>query len=270
MERRLAVLAEALTGRGARRTWMAALVLASIAGPASASPKKRDAKAAFDRGVAAYKKNNFEAASAALGKSFELEADVDTLFAWAQSERKLDHCDKAADLYDKLLTFPLPAENKTAVEQKLAECRQLLAALKPVEPAPVVAPTPAPAVVVAPPPPPEPVVTDARHRPWYKDPIALGLTGTGVVALGVGAGFLVSAKNAHDSVAHAANYQVAKNDSDHAKSRGTTGVIVASAGGALIVGGVVWIFTHRNSGESPPMTAWLGPTGGGLAFIGGF
>jgi hypothetical protein len=48
------------------------------------------------------------------------------LFAWAQAERRLDHCEKAIELYLKLLEFPLPAANKSAVEDKIAECRVVL------------------------------------------------------------------------------------------------------------------------------------------------
>jgi len=106
---------------------MLAAALVSAASPAAAKPKRRDAKLAFDRGVAAYKSNRFVAASAALAKSFELERDVDTLFAWAQSERKLDHCDKAIELYEKLLAFDLPEANREAVDVKLAECRSVAA-----------------------------------------------------------------------------------------------------------------------------------------------
>src|SRR5215468_11101614 len=106
---------------------LAAVSLMGVAGSADARPKRRDAKAAFDRGVVAYQKGNFQGASEALGKSFELERDVDTLFAWAQAERKLEHCDKAIDLYQQLLTFNLPSANRMAVENKLVECRTIIA-----------------------------------------------------------------------------------------------------------------------------------------------
>src|SRR6185436_14201758 len=108
------------------RAWPLALAVVLVAGAADAKPRRRDARVAFDRGVTAYQKGNFEAASEALGKSFTLERDVDTLFAWAQSERKLEHCDKAIELYEKLLAFNLPAANREAVETKLTECRTQL------------------------------------------------------------------------------------------------------------------------------------------------
>lgn len=128
------------------------LVAASLAGAATADarPKRPASKKEFDRGVVAYQKGNFAAAAEALGKSYELEHDLDTLFAWAQTERKLDHCDKAIDLYQKLLESNLPAANKAAVEAKLGECRAIIAAQAPKprpEPpasAPAAAPEPSP------------------------------------------------------------------------------------------------------------------------------
>lgn len=271
---------------------MIALAVVSLASAAEAKPKRRDAKVAFDRGVAAYKKNNFEAASAALGKSFDLERDVDTLFAWAQSERKLEHCEKAIELYEKLLTFDLPAANKEAVETKLTECRtQLLMNDHKTEPPPV---TPAPG---APPPTTPPVApkveptpesppaadhaviapattpmtdTQSGGRAWYKDPIALGLVGTGTVATGVGIGFWLSGKSAHGQIDGASDYGKAQQLDDQAQSRRKIGLITTGVGGALVIGGVVWIVTHRHATEQHAITGWLAPGSGGLAVTGAF
>jgi tetratricopeptide (TPR) repeat protein len=293
VERRFAVLAgddtQALSHRRARRrTWLVVLALASVASPAAARPKRRDAKLAFDRGVAAYKKGSFEAAAEALAKSFDLERDADTLFAWAQSERKLDRCDKAIDLYEKLLTFDLPQANKDAVTTSLTECRAQVPAKvepPPVEPPPVTPPpvTPPLSAKIESPPeppgrvadramPPAPPPTDRQPvvRAWYKDPIALTLVGSGVVATGVGVGFLVSASSAHNDFMNANNYSDAQQSLDKAQSRQTIGFIASGAGMALVAGGVVWIFTHRDSTEQHAVTGWLAPGGGGLAVAGGF
>ena len=261
---------------------MIVLALAATASVAEAKPKRRDAKIWFDRGVAAYKKGTFEAASEALGKSFDLERDVDTLFAWAQSERKLEHCEKAIDLYEKLLTFDLPVANKEAVDAKLAECRTIVAQQKPAvapppEPPPVAPkaePTPEPvraAEQVTSPSGPSPI-SDARPaaRAWYKDPISLALVGSGAVATGVGVGFLFSAKSLDSQFKTASDYQKAQDLSNKAKSRGNIGFITTGVGGALVIGGVVWIFTHRGTTEQHTMTGWLAPGGGGLAITGLF
>jgi tetratricopeptide (TPR) repeat protein len=310
MERRFAVHAggdpQALIGRNPRRrAWTLAIALVCIASSAGAAPKRRDAKAAFDRGLAAYKKGSFEAASKALGKSFALERDVDTLFAWAQSERQLERCDKAIDLYEKLLGFDLPPANREAVELKRTECRTIIAQQKPAGEPPTGTPTaeppgdaptgdpPGDAPTGEPPmgespagePPPgadpmaaspalQPVTdTPPAARAWYRDPIALGLVGTGVIATGAGAGLLISARSLDQGIGDKSKtptYEDAQKHVDQAKSRGNLGLITAGVGGALVIGGVVWIVTHRGGTEQHMVTGWLAPGGGGLAVAGGF
>jgi len=276
VEQRLAVLAradaQALTRRrGASAAWLFACAILATASAADARPKRRDARAAFDRGLAAYTKADFTAASAALSKSYELERDPDTLFAWAQAERKLEHCDRALDLYDTVLTFDLPAKNREAVERSIADCRALLAAQQPapapVEPAPVApppAPAPPPVAVTSPPPPP------SAAPAWYRDPVALELLGIGVLATGIGGGLLISAHGVDDEAHHAATIDDARRLGDQARSRGNLGLVAASTGGALVIAGVVWILAHRHPDEPSKLAGWLAPGGGGLTVTGAF
>jgi tetratricopeptide (TPR) repeat protein len=312
MDRRFAVHAgavasQALSGRAghlriAMAAVLAAVSLAGAARSADARPKRRDAKAAFDRGIAAYQKGNYQGASDELAKSFELERDVDTLYAWAQAERKLDRCDKAIELYQQLLASNLQAANRTAVEDKLAECRTIIAQQPPVAappPSQPVAPpagsspaAPAPAAPAAPVPsgpavipPSAPVVAaatpidappetpPAEPRPSYvpyKDPIALGLIGAGIVAAGVGAGFLAAAHSASNDASKATTYPAlldADNKVDQRNKIGGGGLI---AGGVLVAGGVGWIlWKHHESGEQRTVTGWLAPGGGGGLVISG-
>jgi tetratricopeptide (TPR) repeat protein len=257
-----------------------------MAGSADARPRRRDARAAFDRGVAAYQKGNFEAASESLARSFSIERDVDTLFAWAQSERKLDHCDKAIELYERLLAFNLPTANKTAVEQKLDECRTMIAQQKPAPEPPAAATQvkPAPADPASEPAEPAARVADrtiapeaptdrdtsVHARAWYTDPVALGFLGAGLAATGIGAGILASAKSLDNDANHAVTYDETVDLNQKAKSRASIGLITTSAGGALLVGGIVWIVLHRNTTESHPVSAWMAPGGAGVAFSGSF
>jgi tetratricopeptide (TPR) repeat protein len=298
VERRLAVHAggnsQALTTAprrpGPRGAWTQAIALVALVAMVSAAeakPRRRDARVHFDRGVAAYQKGSYEAASDELSKAFNLEHDPDTLFAWAQAERKLEHCDKAIDLYGRLLAFPLPAANKTAVEQKLDECRAIVAMQKPEptstsEPAvkpPAVKPPPAKAaelsseLAVEPPRvaertfAPEPAEHDTSvHAPtWYTDPVAIGLLGAGLAATGIGAGVLISAKSLDDDANHAASYDETVDLNQKAKSRAQLGLITTGAGGALVAGGILWIVLHRGSTESRPVSAWVAPGGAGIA-----
>lgn len=300
MERRLAVLAgsdvQAMIVRRPHRTWIAALAaisLAGAAGTADARPKRRDSRAAFDRGVAAYQKGDFVTASEALGKSYQLEHDVETLFAWAQAERKLEHCGKAIELYGKILEFKLPAANKSAVEQKLEECRTIVAAQTP-KPAPPPEPPPAPApappapaqpepppVRVEPAAPPPPVVSPAppvervashppARRAWYREPVTLTLLGVGVAATAVGGGFMISARSEHVAALDAKTLDDTRKHSDNAKSRLRIGLVTGGAGIAVVGGGVAWMLLHHDSRERRTVTGWLAPGGGGLAITGPF
>lgn len=243
-----------------------ALAIAALlaATPAFAAPKGKAAKAAFDRGVTAYTKGDFAAASEALGQSYKLEPDVETLFAWAQSERQQNDCESAIDLYNKLLDTDMPAENKDAVRTKLEECKAIIA-----EKAALEAP-------VAPPEEPvreEPVreePTPSGKTPWWKDPIGDALTIGGVVALGVGGYFLYSGKSAEDkSFENEAQFE---ENQDKAESHGKIGVILTLTGGALIVGGIVRYVTRDSGGnqESTTVTGWVTADSGGLAAIGRF
>jgi tetratricopeptide (TPR) repeat protein len=107
-------------------------------------------------------------------------------------------------------------------------------------------------------------------RVWYRDPIALGLLGTGVAAIGVGTGFLVSAQSADHEAKSANTYQQVQDAGDRASQRGTVGSIATAAGIVLVGGGVAWIVVHRDSGEQRAVTGWLLPGGGGLVVHGRF
>lgn len=259
-ERRVAVPARA-PRRQALATLVAGVILlaSSLAG---AVPKNPKARVAFDEGIAAYQKADWPAAAAAFGKSYGIEADVEALFAWAQSERQQDHCEKAIELYGKLLESSLPDENKQVVGEKLAECKKLVAAKHP-EPVPEPKPDPLP------PPKPDPTPpSNPEGKSRFKDPLGGVLLGTGVVALGVGTYFLVAAKGADSDAKSATNYFDVERFNDDADSKGKVGVIAAVAGGALIVAGVVRYATHRSKPRT--VTGWITPDGGGIAAFGRF
>jgi outer membrane biosynthesis protein TonB len=285
VERRLAVHARA-HGEAVIARWSLALALVLASSTAAAAPKGADARAHFDKGVAAYTKGDYAAAAEALGASFVIEADVETLFAWAQTERKLGHCDRAIDLYKKLLAMNLPAENKQAVQVQIDECKAVLAEkpkkaepkpkvtkgkpepkpveVKPVEPAPV-----EPAPVVAPTPIQTPPPVEHEARAWWKDPVGGVLVGAGVIGMGVGAVFLVQGSNADGTKEMAPTYSSYEERANRAESLGRRGVIGLAIGGALVAGGVVWYATRGKSGERRVSTVVV-PSGAGVAVSGSF
>jgi tetratricopeptide (TPR) repeat protein len=275
MDSRLAIHAGS-PARQKVRTWLAALAVLALASPAVAAPKGKQAAAAFERGVADYQKGNFAAASDQLAESFRLEPDPETLFAWAQTERQLERCEKAIELFEKLLGFNLPAENKKVIAGKIDECKAILAARPPAgkqpekapEKQPEKQPEAGPADTGTPPVADRPAAAGSERSPWWKDPIGDTLTGLGVVGLGVGGVMLWSAREAEKNATDK-NFQT---QNDRAESRGKIGVIALGVGGALVVGGIVRYATRGGGGdkERATVTGWLSPDGGGLSAIGRF
>jgi len=209
------------------------LLLASTT--AIAAPKKKGARAQFDRGVAAYTKGDYTTASDALGTSFSLEADVETLFAWAQSERKLGHCDKAPAPHPEPPTRNLPAR------QILEEKREAAAML---DAPPATPPGSGPQTTPDAPPvdssSPSPVAPADTTRPRWKDPVGLSLLGAGALGIVVGTVFLVKGSSAQSDADSATNYDDFLTASDRADSDGRIGVIGLVAGGAFVPAGIVW------------------------------
>ncbi|HEU0033554.1 MAG TPA: tetratricopeptide repeat protein [Kofleriaceae bacterium] len=251
------------------------LALVAVTSTAVAAPKRGPAKAHFDRGVAAYQKKDYAAAAAALQRSYELDPDVETLFAWAQAERQQDHCEKAIELYEKLLASDLrDTKNKQAIQTKLAECKVLLATKPQPDPAPDVRKDPEPDTPRATPPPEDPpvdrpddrVVDRAKpaHRAWWKDPIGLTLVGTGAIGLAGGTYFLLSASKANSDAPNAANYFEFERLHDRAELHGKLGVSGMVAGGVLLVGGVIWYAT-RPDGDRGNVSAFVSRHASGFA-----
>ena len=271
-----------------RHVKRALVVVAILASSVSAAPKKKAARKEFDKGVTAYQKGDFAAAAAAFAKSDKLETDVETLFAWAQSERKLDHCEKAIELFEKLLLTDMPAENKEAVKGSIGECKDILAKQKPATSTtpttttssavtstsptamtPETTSTPPPADTASPPPDmPKPIETP-EGRAWWKDPIGGALVGVGVIGVGAGLVFLVQGHAADQDAKNAKTYPEFVSFEDRANSRGQLGVISLVVGGAAAAAGVAWYQTHKHS-SSPTMTGWLDSHSGGFAVSGGF
>ena len=282
MERRFAVHAGSY-----RQALIVAVVvtLGLAASPASAAPKGAAAKKLFDKGVAAYTKGDYATAATALSESYAKEKDVETLFAWAQSERKQNHCSNAIDLYNQLLAFDLPTENKTVIEGQLAECKDIVAKdkekasdLRPqasgsekteTEPTPTKPNEPSEPEARSPRPEASTAVAPEGRTPWWKDPLGDTLIIGGAVALGFGTVMMVSASSASSSKDTAGSYSAYQNDLNTAHDRGMYGVIGLGVGGALVVGGIVRFATHK-SDDSTTVTGYVTPTGGGFAAIGRF
>lgn len=261
------------------RRLAATLALVALVVPAHAAPKKKEAKAAFDRGVAAYQREDYAKAATELGKSFDLEADLETLYAWAQAERMQDDCDAASKLYRKLLSYDLPDENKEVIREKLEECRKILD--EPDEPVevsegddtwPVGKPRERPSEEDPP-----AMRPGKPGTPWYTDKVGHVIIGGGVVAIVVGAVFLGQASDAQAAAQISYDNFAAANE--RAESRGRMGSTALILGGGLILGGLAHYVLRDDGSRSPTpiedseetvLVPWLNADGGGLATMGRF
>jgi tetratricopeptide (TPR) repeat protein len=283
VERRLAVHA------GAARRLVAVVLALCVATPVAAAPRKGKARVLFDRGVKAYQAGDYATAAAALDESYAIETDVETLYAWAQAERKLEHCDRAIALWEKLLALDLPKKNKQAIQLKIDDCSAELAKQQAIAPKPGPPAKPEPSSTPEPAPdepgPDEPVATatttadlaprrelppEDTGRSRWKNPIGLSLIGVGVIGLGAGTVFLLQARSADAAKDDAATYGEFLDKRDEARSKGTLSVVGYAAGAVLIGGGIAWILT-RPDGERAGLSAWIAPDGGGgVVLSGGF
>ncbi len=223
-----------------RDRWLAAVALClviaarpaaaqSIAGP----PLHAQARAHFDKAIAAYSAANYRAASVEFELAYGLDARRELLFAWAQSERLSGNCDRAVMLYRRFLDqSPTEAEAAKAVRQ-IDRCKPA----DPAEPATPPATTPGDDIAVERPPP-----RLVEHAPvenhWYSDPWVDGLVAGGGAAAVAGGIFLWMAHGDDDSADRATQYGDARRLADEAESRRVIGMITLATGGALVIGGV--------------------------------
>lgn len=95
-----------------------------------------EAAKAFKLGVEAYQRAEFEGAARLFERAYEIEHDIESLFAWAQAERLAGNCRAAVPLYQRILDGEPSDEQRAAVVQVLGICeRQLERAPPPPTPA---------------------------------------------------------------------------------------------------------------------------------------
>ncbi len=237
-----------------------------------------DGEATFKQGMDLYQAGDFAAAADHFERAYAAEAKPLYLFTWAQAEIGRDDCRAAVALFRRYLDTNPPEQNKKAAETRMATCAERLVASPPdagvdvastnepvtdagaeTPPAEAAAPIAPPAV--APAPIPTPVVRDrGAASPWYTDPVGMILLGTGVIAAGVGTGFLVAS---HGKEADAEDngfdrYDEHRSALDTAKRQRTIGGIAGGVGVALMAAGVIRLIM-REPEATPSVGVWFTP-----------
>jgi hypothetical protein len=101
---------------------------------------------------------------------------------------------------------------------------------------------------------------DQSTNVWYRDGVGWGLTGAGVVGLGVAGGLLIDAASLNSDA------NAASTESEHARlkdkghSRSVIGSTIGIVGGGLLVAGIIKLAVH--SDRSRPNASWNITTSG--------
>ncbi len=234
--------------------------------------------------MAHYEAGRYAEAAEKFKLAHEAEGKPLYLFTWAQAEVGRDDCRTAVGLFRRYLDTNPPEQNKKAAEARMATCSERLAALPrargedagpgdaahdasatapeaaaPFIPAPAYVPT---APASAPPMlPPDRVEAD----PWYTDPVGMVLLGTGLVATGVGTGFLVASYSKESDLKDGAfdNYDEHQSKLDSAGRQRLVGGIASAAGVTLMAVGVVRLLTRDTSPQRPRSGFWIAPHASG-------
>ena len=206
-------------------------------------PMHPAAQALYDRALKGFETRDYGAAIADLESGFALDPRREFLFAEAQAKRLSGDCRGAVVLYQRFLTTKPPALQVDATQIALARCAQELARKPEV-------------VIVTPPPPPPPRPPPAR---WSRDPWGLALTGAGVVAVGVGIGYFVSAELARSDAGNAPTYAAYMSRWSIASSRADVAIGALAIGGALAATGVARFVVVRRHARNDTVAVWFGP-----------
>jgi len=241
------------------KTRLSAIVVACslLAARATAqdTPRLTDpaARAHLDRGLEAYAARDYETAIDELSSAYEREANRDVLFAWAQAERLSGDCPSAIGLYRRYLEAQPSDREAEQARAHLARCEHALST-RPPNGEPGERPPRATteggrgasslATVRA-----EPARRRSSSPAWYTDWLGDALAVTGLVAAGAGTWLLVDANDAGQDARDPPTYDALSSDLDRFDRGRLIGIVLLSAGAALLVTAVIRYLTLPAEGE---------------------
>lgn len=220
---------------------IAIMLLSNVAhadDPAMAKPSQPAARERLTAGNKLYRLREFAKAVEEY-KAGALIEDVPVFhYNLGQCYRQLDRYEDAIWHYERFVERGKPTgELRGGVDAFLTQMKSELqrkAATPPPPVEPVVPPTTAPGLV-----PPKVTTVTVPGEPWHHDRLGWGLTGVGVVAIGVGGWLLFDAKGIEDD----ANVQPAQTERerlrDRASGRRLTGTVIGGLGAAFLLTGIV-------------------------------
>jgi tetratricopeptide (TPR) repeat protein len=215
---------------------ISSLLLVASAHAAFADRKINDAaKAELERGEERFRQKDYAGAIAAFDAGYAIDPQPIFLYDKAQAQRLAGDCKAAIDTYLQFLATEPPEKEEIRARKNISGCEATLELA--VEPEPVVDREPAPIETKAA----EPIAAVVRReqRAWWSDGIGMTLVTTGVIGLGVGAGFAVAAQSAADDTAGAFNTIEWSEAHDRWNRNRLIAGVALGAGGALLVTGVL-------------------------------
>jgi hypothetical protein len=256
---------------------------AAAAGPLS-RPSKQEARDHLDRGNRLYNTRSFEEAVVEFKAGALVEPAPVFDYNLGQAYRQMGKYEDALWHYDRFLTYGQPTGDLlNAVKAFMTEMRAHLAnrarTMPPNEPAPgPVNETNSLAASQAVTPNPGAPLLNERPRPMTpveESPgpnwLGWGMTGAGVVAIGTGAAFLVSASNLNADANRNPDQRAGNSQYDKAHTRDVVGFVIGGAGIALTVAGVVDLFVgHSHEHAERATSLRLGVSDHELFVIGSF
>lgn len=248
---------------------LTALVCIAAAAPSLAradeAADKARGKAVWREGVKDYDLGDFDAAIKKFEAAYQIFPNPDILFNLGQAHRKTKTYERAIHYFRTFLRYKPNAPNRDVVEQLIAELDGLIAAQKASnERPPDTVHTPPPPPAAPSPAAPAPAPAQPAETPrWYQDTLGLTLAGAGLVALGVGTGFLIHSSGLSSDADGTRDEQTAQDLHDSAKTFQLAGGITVVAGAALLTGGIVKMVLHSRSDSGVQVS--LGVSGIGIS-----
>jgi tetratricopeptide (TPR) repeat protein len=208
---------------------------------------KRRGRTLWEDAMKQYDLGAFEEAIKTYEEAYRLLPNPQILNNLGQAERQLHNYERAIFYFRSFLRYQPNATNRPAIEQLIIELQGLDKAQKnSAEHPPDTVHTP-PALPAATQP--ALVVEDRR---WYQDPIGWTLVGAGLVAIGVGAGFLILSNGLSDDAKTATDQSHAQSLLDSSHTFQVAGGVTIGVGAALVAGGVVKMVLYDKGPHTDP------------------
>jgi tetratricopeptide (TPR) repeat protein len=225
-------------------------------------PEKVEALELFSQSDEHYKRGEFEQAADLLRRAYDLYPEPLLLYNLARALEGLGDAEGAITQYERYLAEATSIDDRGAIERRVATLKAQRTAAAPVDTAEPL-PTSTPVDTT-------PHIRPPRRLPWF-------IAGGGIAVVGAGVVLGVVAKNKHDAAVDEPVQVEAERLQNQAQRYATTSNVLLFAGGALVIGGVVWAVVElRRSGrqDQPPVAARslarprveIGPTYVGLAW----